>query len=184
VPVPGLCEANWERAVLDGQARMACGGEVALRAVRRRAIPYGLRSEAEERRGPILFRASGLRRCAGEGHRIRVAEKAETNLGSAGWTARATLRHHSFSKRLLCGLVVIACSRLGFEMGLVHLDLYGVILVGTIGGRGREGEDVVGTCVTNAACDAVGYVVGGGQGAHGNSPKLTHGAGGQDSSPL
>ena len=48
-------------------------------------------------------------------------------------------------------------------MGLVHLDLYGVILVGTIGGRGREGEDVVGTCVTNAACDAVGYVVAGGQ---------------------
>src|SRR5580658_202078 len=69
----------------------------------------------------------------------------------------------SFSKRLLRGLVVIACSGLGFEMGLVDLYLEGVILVGTIGGRGREGKDVVRTCVTEAACDPVGYVVAGGQ---------------------
>jgi hypothetical protein len=48
-------------------------------------------------------------------------------------------------------------------MGLVDLYLEGVIFVGTIGGRGREGKDVVGTCVTKAACDPVGYVVAGGQ---------------------
>jgi hypothetical protein len=70
-----------------------------------------------------------LRLGEGEGHRIRVAEKAETNLGSAGWAACATgwavrrLWPDSFSKRLLRGLVVIPCSCLGFEMGLVDLDL-------------------------------------------------------------
>jgi hypothetical protein len=146
----------------------ACGSEVALRAVRRGAIPHGLRFEAEGRRG-LFFSGFGLARLRKGAARIRVAEKAETNLGSAGWTARATgglcgaFWPRSFSKRLLRGLVVIACSCLGFEMGLVHLDLYGVILVGTINGRGREGKGVVGTCVTKAACDPVGYVVAGGQ---------------------
>jgi hypothetical protein len=68
---------------------MACGSKVALRAVRRRAISHGLRSETKECRGLFSF---PLRACdtAKGGRRIRVAEKAETNLGSAGWTVRAT----------------------------------------------------------------------------------------------
>jgi hypothetical protein len=49
-------------------------------------------------------------------------------------------------------------------MELVDLDLYGVILVGTIGGRGAaKDKDVVRIFVTNADCDSVGYVVAGGQ---------------------
>jgi hypothetical protein len=56
-------------------------------------------------------------------------------------------------------LGVIASGCLGLEMGLAHLDLKCVILVGTVSGRGSKRNHVVSICVLNAPCNLLGYVV-------------------------